>query len=167
MISCVLAFAALLAAPADPPPADTCCLTYGQVQSIIAAVGYIPATSVSQCLIGSATHKSAFPTQENAEFRFVEDQTVGVSAEKDGKRVLCIQWKAVEKALAQRPGIVLLYDGVPHGARDLEKFHGKMKRSDVVILVMRYVKEKGVCELAQIHIIPFDKVKPQKGKDKD
>src|SRR5207248_10503741 len=69
MSCCVLAFAALFTAPADPPPADTCCLTYGQVQDIIAAVGYIPASSVSQCLIGSATHGTMVPTADDGEFR--------------------------------------------------------------------------------------------------
>jgi hypothetical protein len=167
MSCCVLALAALLAAPADPPHADTCCLTYGQVQDLIAIWGYIPATAVSQCLIESATEKTAYPSPENKEFRFIPEQTVGVSQNPNGPRVLCLQWKAVEKAVEKRPGILLLYDGKRYEGKDLDQFQKAVKRSDVVILVMRYVKEQKVCELAQIHVVPFEKVKPQKGKEKN
>jgi hypothetical protein len=167
MSCCVLTLAALLAAPADPPPADTCCLTYGQVQVLIADKGYIAETEVSQCLATTATKMSAYPTPENKNFLFVPDQTVGVSPEKDGRRALCIQWEAVEKAVKARPGIQLLYDGKPFEGKELQQFHKTVKRGDVVILVMRYVKKDNVCELAQIHVVPIAKVKPAEGKDKN
>lgn len=165
MSCCVLAFAALFAAPADPPPADTCCLTYGQVQSIIAATGYIPASAVSQCLTDSATKMSAYPTEENKGFLFIPDQTVGLSPAGREPRVICLQWKAVLKKLENKGQVLLLYDGEP--VKDADKFHGKMKRGDVVIVVMRLDPKTKVCELAQLHVIPIEKVKPQKGKEKD
>jgi hypothetical protein len=182
MCSCTLAFvAALLLQRADPPPPDTCCLTYGQVQEWIRLEGYIPTTAVSQCLDASATVKIPPQIPENcftegtaentadsglnpAEFRFIEDLTVGVKRvnNKDKPWLLCLQWKAVEKKVREdKRTILLLYDGKPYGSDNLEKFQKLMKKNDVVILVMRYVREKKTCEIAQIHVIPVEKVTKQ------
>src|SRR5262245_9802559 len=136
MSSVVLALTVLLAAPAapaDPPPADTCCLTYGQVQDIIAIWNYIPASAVSQCLIGSAKDPTAYPNAGRNEclfetvpkdgaaapnvkdFRFIPDQTVGLSKNKDGSWLICIQWPAIEEAVKKRPSILLLHGGEQYG----------------------------------------------------
>jgi hypothetical protein len=182
MTCCAFALAALFAAPADPPPADTCCLTYGQVRALIADLGYITAADVSQCLLESATVRSTFPAPvpndcldgtaaqkgdgpNIKDFLFIPDQTVGVAKARTGETRICVQWKAVQKKLDDKAHVLLKYDGKEFEGRDVKKFREQIKRSDVVILVMRYVKEKKVCELAQIHVVPFTKVKEQKDED--
>jgi hypothetical protein len=162
MHSCALILvAALLASRADPPPPDTCCLTYGQVQQLLANTDVIEATTVSQCLESSATNPSTLDPK--LRFKFIADQTVGLSPKEGARLEICLQWKAIQQVLVKRPGsIQLVRDGVLFAGKEVEKFRSELKKTDVVILVMRFAPQKKTCELDQIHIVSIDKVKGRK-----